>query len=129
MSAKALIAINIFLGLLVLFTSSSSIVSSGTTGFLNVTADNQTEFIVTGSQSFGSFSGNLCELSGSSDSFIDLLQSFINLIPGINCITGFTTFVFSYQAIQTGIVWLGILIFGLVLADIWIVLKLIRGGG
>jgi hypothetical protein len=129
MSARTLIAVNIFLGLLILLTASTATISSGEVGILNVSSSNETQFLTTGdSQSFTSFNGNICELSGSENPLINLLQDFVNVIPLVNCITGFSTYIFSYQAIQTGVVWLGIIIFALVLADLYLVFGLARGG-
>lgn len=129
MSARALIAINIFLGILLLLTANFATVTGGNTGILNTTTSNQTQFIQTGGAAFTGFGGDICTLAGSENPFIAALQSFVNVIPGINCVMGFTAFIFSYQSIQTGIVWLGIIIFALIMADIYIVIKLIRGGG
>lgn len=127
-SAVAIISIFIFVAFLIYFTSEFALLS-GSVGVLNVTNTNETIFLATGNANYNSFGGDICTLSGSENPLIDLLQSFVNAIPLINCVTGFTSFLFSYQSIQTGIVWLGFLIFGLVGALIYIGLKLARGGG
>ena len=123
-SARALISIVIFLGILSLITT--GLISSRQNVGISITGDNLTDISAIGSTPPPVF--NICQLQGSDNSVINALQSFVNVIPGVNCITGFFTYLYGYSTIDTGIGFLAIIITALILALIYIGLGLLRGG-
>lgn len=129
MSARALYASILFLGLLLLL--SNFLISGGRVATFTNTTANGTQVLSGGGVAFGSglTQTEICMIPLTNPYDIGgFIITTLNALPLVNCITGFAFFLFSFQGFTSTIGWLQIILFANLAVIVYLASGLLRGG-
>ncbi len=121
MTGKQIVALIVFLGFFTLFSSDLSVNASKLTSLSNQTNENLTIIGGTGATVVDI---QLCDFDGG-----EIPLGLGGFLWGLDCIVDHVAVLFGFAGVSSGVAWVQIIIIGMVMALIYVAVRLIRGGG